>query len=187
MEAVSWIWAMRQIRREKDAAGRKLLEHLRTTDDLTVKTVFFEDTAALIGLLLAFAGVGLHLLAGSALWDGLASLLIGVLLAAVAYLLGRTKMRLLIGAQADVRLVRAVYAWLSGKSEVEQVVDLLTMLTGTDKVLLCVRVDFVDSLSAAELGGRACALTSSSVMSSLTSTRSSSSRYPGPIPRYVTG
>jgi cation diffusion facilitator family transporter len=151
MEGTSLIRAMHQIRREQDETGRTLLEHLRTTDDPTVKTVFFEDTAALLGLLLAFAGVGLHLLTGSALWDGLASLLIGLLLVTVAYLLGRTNMRLLIGAQADEHLVRAVYARLSAKPEVVQVVDLLTMLTGTDKVLLCTRVDFADSLSAAEL------------------------------------
>jgi cation diffusion facilitator family transporter len=155
MEGASWIRAMRQIRREQQEAGEDLIQHLRTTDDPTVKTVFLEDTAALIGLLLAFGGVGLHLLTGSALWDGLASLLIGVLLATVAYLLGRTNMRLLIGQQADRRLVRALYARLSAAPEVEQVVDLLTMLTGTDKVLLCARVDFADSLSAAELE-RAC-------------------------------
>ncbi|MBV9160606.1 MAG: cation diffusion facilitator family transporter [Pseudonocardiales bacterium] len=155
MEGTSWIRALRQVHREQDETGQRLLEHLRTTDDPTVKTVFFEDTAALLGLLLAFAGVGLHLLTGSALWDGLASLLIGVLLAAVAYLLGRTNMRLLIGVQADARLVGAIYARLHAKPEVEQVVDLLTMLTGTDKVLLCARVDFADSLSAAELE-RAC-------------------------------
>src|SRR5262249_8497865 len=113
--------------------------------------VFFEDTAALLGLLLASAGVGLRLLTGSVLWDGLASLLIGVLLAGVAYVLGRTNMRLLIGRQADRRLVRAIYTRLNAPPEVDQVVDLLTMLTGTDKVLLCARVDFADSLSAAEL------------------------------------
>jgi cation diffusion facilitator family transporter len=151
MEGTSWSRAMRQIRRERNETGQKLFEYLRTTDDPTVKSVFLEDTAALLGLLLAFAGVGLHLLTGSALWDGLASLLIGVLLAAVAYLLGRTNMRLLIGAQADTRLVRAIYTHLKVTPEVEQVVDLLTMLTGTDKVLLCARVDFADSLSAAEL------------------------------------
>jgi cation diffusion facilitator family transporter len=155
MEGASWVRAIRQIRREKNKEGHKLLEHLRITDDPTVKTVFFEDTAALLGLLLAFAGVGLHLLTGSTLWDGLASLLIGVLLAAVAYLLGRTNMRLLIGRQADERLVRALFARLTAKPEVEQVVDLLTMLMGTDKVLLCARVDFADCLSADELE-RAC-------------------------------
>jgi cation diffusion facilitator family transporter len=155
LESASWIQAMRQIRREREETGQTLLEYLRTSDDPTVQTVFFEDTAALVGLLLAFAGVGLHLLTGAALWDGLASLLIGLLLAAVAYLLGRTNMRLLIGAQADEQLVRAIYARLSATPEVEQVVDLLTMLTGTDKVLLCARVDFADALSAAEVE-RAC-------------------------------
>jgi cation diffusion facilitator family transporter len=155
MEGVSWIQAVRQIRREQSNEGQQLLEYLRLTDDPTVKTVFLEDTAALIGLLLAFGGVGLHVLTGSALWDGLASLLIGVLLATVAYLLGRTNMRLLIGQQADRRLVRAVYARLSATPEVNQVVDLLTMLTGTDKVLLCARVDFIEPLSADEVE-RAC-------------------------------
>ena len=151
MEGTSWVRAVRQIRREQADERQRLLEYLRVTDDPTVKTVFLEDTAALIGLLLAFGGVGLHLLTGSALWDGLASLLIGVLLAAVAYLLGRTNMRLLIGQQADLRLVRAVYARLNATQEVKQVVDLLTMLTGTDRVLLCARVDFTASLSADEV------------------------------------
>jgi cation diffusion facilitator family transporter len=155
MEATSWIRAASQIRRERDAERQSLIEYLRSTDDPTVKTVFFEDTAALVGLLIAFAGVGLHLLTGSALWDGLASLLIGVLLGVVAYLLGRTNMRLLIGQQADRRLVWAIYAQLTAKPEVDQVVDLLTMLTGTDKVLLCARVDFANSLSTDELE-RAC-------------------------------
>lgn len=155
MEGTSWTRAVRQIRREQAAEGQRLVEYLRVSDDPTVKTVFFEDTAALIGLLLAFGGVGLHLLTGSALWDGLASLLIGVLLATVAYLLGRTNMRLLIGQQADRRLVRAVYARLSATPEVKQVVDLLTMLTGTDRVLLCARVDFIGPLSADEVE-RAC-------------------------------
>ncbi len=155
MEGVSWIRAVRQIRREQQAAGQTLIVHLRTTDDPTVKTVFYEDAAALIGLVLAFAGVGLHLLTGSALWDGLASLLIGILLATVAYLLGRTNMGLLIGQQADRRLVRAILTQLTAQPEIEQVVDLLTMLTGTDKVLLCARVDFASSLSADELE-RAC-------------------------------
>lgn len=155
MEGTSWVRAVRQIRREQDEENQSLIKYLRTTDDPTVKTVLFEDTAALIGLLLAFAGVGLHLLTGSALWDGLASLLIGVLLVAVAYLLGRTNMGLLIGQQADGWLVGAIYTQLAAKPEVEQVVDLLTMMTGTDQVLLCARVDFASALSADELE-RAC-------------------------------
>ncbi|MBV9061244.1 MAG: hypothetical protein JO296_13345 [Pseudonocardiales bacterium] len=58
-------------------------------------------------------------------------------------LLGRTNMRLLIGQQADRRLVRAIYARLGAAPEVQQVVDLPTMLTGTDKVLVCARAPSV--------------------------------------------
>jgi divalent metal cation (Fe/Co/Zn/Cd) transporter len=64
-------------------------------------------------------------------------------------------MVLLIGRQADARMVRAIAARIAEQPEVDTVVDLLTMLTGTDKVLLCARVDFVDAYSAGDLE-RAC-------------------------------
>ncbi|MBO0848741.1 MAG: cation transporter, partial [Pseudonocardia sp.] len=125
------------------------------SDDPTVKTVLYEDSAALVGLLLAFAGLGLSQLTGSLVWDGAASLLIGLLLVVVAYLLVRTSMNLLIGRQADMRLVHAIRQRLAGQPEVDAVVDLLTMLTGTDRVLVCARLDFDDAVTTAELE-RAC-------------------------------
>ncbi|WP_344872766.1 cation diffusion facilitator family transporter [Allokutzneria multivorans] len=155
MELVSWTQAVRQVRKDAKEDERSFTEYLRVSDDPTVKTVFLEDTAALIGLLIAFAGVGLHDITGSSVWDGVASLLIGVLLVVVAYILGRSNKALLIGRQADVRLVREVHNRLLAQPEVEAVVDLLTMLTGTDQVLVCARVDFEDTLTAAELE-RAC-------------------------------
>ncbi|RKT51669.1 cation diffusion facilitator family transporter [Saccharothrix australiensis] len=155
LESVSWAQAVRQVRRESRAEGRSVLAYLRVSDDPTVKTVFFEDSAALVGLLLAFGGLGLHHLTGSSVWDGVASLLIGVLLAVAAYVLAGTNRGLLIGRQADPKLVRAVWEHLRGVPEVEQVVDLLTMAVGTDRVLLCVRLDFDDALSAGDLE-RAC-------------------------------
>ncbi|GAA1268498.1 cation diffusion facilitator family transporter [Saccharothrix xinjiangensis] len=155
LESVSWAQAVRQVRRGARAEERSFLEFLRVSDDPTVKTVLLEDSAALVGLLVAFGGLGLHHLTGSSLWDGLASLLIGVLLAVVAFTLASTNRGLLIGRQADPHLVRAVWAELRDEPEVEQVVDLLTMAVGTDRVLLCARLDFDDSLSAAELE-RAC-------------------------------
>jgi cation diffusion facilitator family transporter len=151
LEATSWTQAVRQVRKEAVEEGRSFIEHLRMMDDPTPKTVFYEDTAALIGLLLAFAGVGLHELTGSTAPDGIASLLIGTLLAGVAYILGYTNRGLLIGRQADPRMVRAIRERLTGEAEVDEVVDVLTMLTGADSVLLCVRIDFDDALSAAEL------------------------------------
>ncbi len=155
IEGTSWVRALRQTRDEANQEGRRLLASLRTTDDPTVKTVLLEDSAALVGLLLAFAGVLLHQLTGLALFDGLASLLIGVLLTLVAWILGRTNKNLLIGAQADPHLVTAVRERLTAAPEVDQVVDLLTMLVGTDRVLVCARVDFNDGLDSAGLE-RAC-------------------------------
>ncbi|MBW4715597.1 cation diffusion facilitator family transporter [Saccharothrix obliqua] len=155
LESVSWTQAVRQVRRESRAEGRSVLAYLRVSDDPTVKTVFFEDSAALVGLLLAFGGLGLHHLTGRSVWDGVASLLIGVLLAVAAFVLAGTNRGLLIGRQADPKLVHAVWEHLRAEPEVEQVVDLLTMAVGTDRVLLCVRLDFDDSLHAAELE-RAC-------------------------------
>lgn len=148
LEGVSWLQAVRQVRKEARAHDQTFRQFLRTTDDPTVKTVFFEDSAALIGLLLALGGVGLHQITGSGFFDGLASLLIGVLLSGVAYILGATNKGLLIGRQADARLVYAVRDHLRARPEVEQVLDLLTMMLGTDRVLVCARLDFDDSLRA---------------------------------------
>jgi cation diffusion facilitator family transporter len=155
LEGISWTQAVRQTVRESKAENRSIMEYLRRSDDPTSKTVLFEDSAALVGLLVAFVGIGLHQLTGSSLYDGIASVVIGLLLAFVAYLLGSTNRGLLIGRQADPVLVRAIGQRLRQAPEVEVVVDLLTMTTGTDSVLLCARLDFDDELGAADLE-RAC-------------------------------
>ncbi len=151
LEGVSLLRAVTQVRAEAAAENRGLREYLNLSDDPTVKTVFFEDSAALVGLLLAFGGLALHDVTGSAVWDGLASVLIGVLLAFVAYLLGRTNRGLLIGRQADPVMVRRIRGFLTAVPEVDVVVDVLTMVTGTDQVLLCARIDFADGLSSGDL------------------------------------
>jgi cation diffusion facilitator family transporter len=155
LESISLTQAIRQVRAEQAKDDLPLWLYLRRSDDPTVKTVLYEDSAALVGLTLAFGGLGLTQLTGNPMWDGIASLLIGVLLVLVAYLLGSTNMNLLIGRQADPRLVYAIRDRLAAQPEVEVVVDLLTMLTGTDRVLVCARLDFVDTVTTADLE-RAC-------------------------------
>lgn len=151
LEAVSWRRAVQQVRAEAAAENRTVRRYLQLIDDPTVKTVFFEDSAALVGILLAFGGLALHDVTGVAFWDGLASVLIGVLLAGVAYLLGRTNQGLLIGRQADPAIVRGARELLAEVPEVEVVVDLLTMVTGTDRILLCARLDFAENLTSTDL------------------------------------
>jgi cation diffusion facilitator family transporter len=147
-EGISWLRALRQMRGEAAAQDRSLRQHVRASKDPTVKTVLAEDSAALVGILLAAAGVGLHHVTGDARWDGYAAIAIGVLLAFVAFVLGRDNSDLLIGETAEPALVVDVYDRLCAKDEVTGVVELLTMHLGPEQVLLAVRVDLVDSLTA---------------------------------------
>lgn len=148
LEGTSLARATRQVRRERRREEQDLRTFVRRTDDPTVTTVLFEDSAAIVGLLLAFAGLGLTHLTGSPVWDGAASLAIGVLLIVVAYGLGRINLDLLVGRQADPRFVRGISERIGAQPEVEAVVDLITMLIGADRVLLCARLDFVDGIDS---------------------------------------
>ncbi|MBV9593449.1 MAG: cation diffusion facilitator family transporter [Actinobacteria bacterium] len=151
LEGVSFAQAARRLRAASGRGGRSVRDYLRVPDDPTVNSVAVEDSSALIGILIAGAGVALHQITGSAVWDGVASVLIGLLLLGAAVLLARACEGLLIGQQADPRLVREIERQLESHAEIEDVVDLLTMMTGVSRVLVCARVDFVDDVSAGEL------------------------------------
>lgn len=105
LEGLSWRTARRQLRAEAAARHLDLGEYLVTSSDPTPAAVFLEDSAALVGIALALAALVLHITTGSAVWDGAASLLIGLLLIVVAYLLMRRNGALLIdeAAPADIR------------------------------------------------------------------------------------
>lgn len=92
-EATSWSRAVRTLALTKGDKG--WIEHLRTTTDTSTKTVLEEDTADISGNGLAGLGISLHLLTGSMIWDGIASVTIGVLLTVMAYELGSHNVRLL--------------------------------------------------------------------------------------------
>jgi cation diffusion facilitator family transporter len=151
LEGTSLRQAANQMKRETARTRRTVFAYLRTPRDPTVNSVLLEDSAAIIGLAIAAVGVALHQLTGSAVYDGCASLAIGGLLLVVAGVLGRACADLLIGKQADPRLVRRIEAFLEKQPEVDDLVDVLTMVVGTDSILLCTRVDFVNTLTAGDL------------------------------------
>jgi cation diffusion facilitator family transporter len=151
LEGISLRQAAGQMRKETRRTNRSLRAYLLVPRDPTVNSVLLEDSAAIVGIVLATIGVGLHQLTGNPVWDGAASLAIGVLLLGVSLLLARACEALLVGRQADPRLLHQVVKFLEDREEVLDVVDLLTMVVGVDRVLLCSRVDFVDRLSAADL------------------------------------
>ena len=145
LEGTSWVRAFVQARRESPEG---VVDHVRRSPDLTFKAALFEDTAAMIGLVLAAAGLTLREITGSHLWDGLASILIGVLLIVVAYVLGRDSKALIIGRAADPDLQLQIRREIEATRGVDGVDELLTMHFGPDDLLVAARVHFSDDISA---------------------------------------
>ena len=151
LEGSSFVRAVRHTREEADHRRRSAGSYIRDPDDPTIKSVVLEDSAALIGIVIATVGVALHQLTGNSVWDGIASLMIGGLLVVAAFLLAQTCKGLLVGKQADDRLLRAIERALEEQPEIIDVVDIVTMMVGTDRILVGARVDFADEYSSAQL------------------------------------
>jgi cation diffusion facilitator family transporter len=150
-EGTSWVKAVLQLRREAGHRRVGVFHHVFTTPDPTVKTVAFEDTAALLGILLAATGITLHAVTGNGAWDGVASILIGLLLVAVAISLGSSSKHDLIG-EAIPEADREGLTQVINESEgVDVVVELLTMQLGPDDVLVAARVDVDDTRTGGDL------------------------------------
>ncbi len=150
-DGVSWLRAVHQLRGGADEADRSLLEHVRITSDPTARTVAFEDTAALLGVMLAAGGLTLHHFTGGAFWDGAASVAIGLLLVGVAYALGRQNMRGLLGEAVPERTRDEIGRAILESRGIDSLVELLTMRMSPDEVLVAARVDLDDEASVAEL------------------------------------
>jgi cation diffusion facilitator family transporter len=150
-EGASLLRAVWQVRGDARHAGVGLRTYLRNSNDTTVRTVLFEDSAAVTGVVLALVGVALHNLTGERMWEGLASIAIGLLLVVVAYTLGRDNKGLLIGEAARPEQRELLRDVIVGHPEVEEVLELLTMHLGPNALLVAVRLDLQDDLSAAEV------------------------------------
>lgn len=140
--------AVYQVRREAARRDRSMREQVRRSRDTTVRTALFEDVTALIGLLVAAAGLTLRELTGSAVWDGAASIAIGLLLVAVAYSLGRTSMHMLIGQAAEPEEQRLIKREIEATPGIDRVLELLTMQLGPDDLIVGAKVAFTDDISA---------------------------------------
>jgi divalent metal cation (Fe/Co/Zn/Cd) transporter len=122
---------------------------VRLTSDTALKAVLFEDAAALVGLLIAGGGLLGAQLSGSTAWDGAASVAIGLLLLCVAVTLIQANLSLLIGRAAPPGIETGIRAVLLAQPEVEDVVELLTMMIGPGHILVAAKIDFRDEASAA--------------------------------------
>jgi cation diffusion facilitator family transporter len=145
-EGSSLMVGFRQFR--KEAHGRPLWRTLRNSKDPTIFSVVMEDSAALIGIGIAFAGIWLAARFHTSFYDGLASILIGLLLTAVAGVLARESKGLLVGEAMDPGEVDELVRIVKSCQGVEQARRPLTMYFGPDRVLLAIDVQFEPGLSA---------------------------------------
>ena len=117
-----------------------------------VFAVMYEDGAALLGLAVAFIGIALDTVFNTSIFDAIASLTIGAILAVVAVLLASEARGLLIGERATSGLIRQVRALASSDPAIDEIVAVLTMQLAPREVLLILTVRFRCGVSLAELG-----------------------------------
>jgi divalent metal cation (Fe/Co/Zn/Cd) transporter len=130
LDGTSWRTAYRQLRGESRGRGLSLATYLRRSSDPTATTVFFEDTAGIIGVLLAATGLALHQVTGSAVPDAAASFAIGALLIVVALRLAQRDRELLTNQSAPPVIVDGVRRLLSGEPGVSGVPRLEVLIVG---------------------------------------------------------
>ncbi|HEY0428873.1 MAG TPA: cation diffusion facilitator family transporter [Pyrinomonadaceae bacterium] len=155
LEAISIGIALNQEIGEAHHEGLSLGEYLKESKDPTAKTVIFEDSAALLGIIIAMTGLLLgqyHIPpAGGQLWDGIASISIGVVLAIVAFSLARSSRGLLLGEAATRKSVNAIRKAVKSHPNVNEVIELLTMHLAPKQILVNAHVNLKSDLTNAEI------------------------------------
>jgi len=126
---------------------------IRSSKDAPTLVVLLENTGALVGLGLAAAGLGLSLITVNPFWDGMASVLIGLVLGCLAVILLFEAKGLLIGESADPRLVAAIARSAAAHAGVVKVHEVLTLHAAPEMVTAIISADFDDTISARAVEG----------------------------------
>jgi len=148
LEGFSFVTAMKESRALKgDASWWRFIRQSRTPE---LPVVLLEDTGALIGLVFALAGVGLSVLTGDPVWDGVGTVMIGVLLGIIAVILIVEMKSLLIGEGATDRELDSIVAALGG-GRVERVIHIRTQYLGPDELLVAAKLALAPKLELAEV------------------------------------
>jgi cation diffusion facilitator family transporter len=143
LEGSSFFQASRQVHGESQRFGLHPLRFVDQTSNPTLRAVFFEDSAALAGILLAGAGIGLHQLTGNAVWDGIGSIAVGILLGFVAVYLMRRNMQYLIGEGLTDDLRSRVVRRILEHRDIDKVTYLHVEFVGPRRLFVGAAVDLV--------------------------------------------
>lgn len=154
---IAWYFAWKEFRRVK--GGRGYFEAVQQGKNPTTFVVLFEDSAALLGLFVAILGIGLSQWTGMPVFDGIASIIIGLILGTTATWLAYETKGLLIGESADPLTMQEIKNTLSSFKGIKAVNETLTLHMGPDFILLTTSVDFQDNLSSQDVEDTTVALT----------------------------
>jgi cation diffusion facilitator family transporter len=148
-EGAVWLIAFREFR--KDEGQWPLLGAVHRSKDPTVFTVLFEDTAALLGLVAALLGIALGQALDLPVLDGVASLVIGLILAVTAAFLAYECQSLLTGEGVDPEVRASICAIATSEPGVVRLNEVLTMHFGPQDVLVALSLDFEDTIPAGQV------------------------------------
>jgi len=157
-EGVAWYFAFKEFTKVK---GKwTYLQAIKHTKDPSIFIVLFEDSAAMLGLLVAFIGIALAQYTGIAIFDSIASILIGMILLGTSIWLAYETKGLLIGESANKEVVSRIKRTLIKSSLVEHINEVLTMHMGPEYILANISVDFRNSATAQDIEDTVSQLTS---------------------------
>lgn len=145
-EGMAWYFALREFSRAKGKWG--YIEAVQRAKDPSVFVVLFEDSAAMLGLIVAFLGVLLTQYTGILYFDAIASIIIGLILVGTSVWLAYETKSLLIGESANSDIVKDIRVILKDNSAIDHVNEVLTMHMGPEFILVNISADFDDALSA---------------------------------------
>lgn len=146
-----WAWTVAWIEFKRGIGKNGLWQSVRLSKDPTIFTILFEDTAAVLGLIVALVGIFFAQYLGIPELDGIASVVIAMILAGVAVLLAIECKGLLIGESADPLVQSGIEAIIGREARIEAVNELLTMHLGPHDILVNLSLDFNDTLTSAEV------------------------------------
>lgn len=139
-DGVSWLQSVRQAKRQAREYGLSVWRYLIRASDPVVRAIVVEDSAALIGLVIAAGGLVLSQITGSNQPDAIASLLIGILLAVTAFGVARPLADFLIGRSLPREQVGELHALISDDPAIKEVLTLRAVYTGPEEVMIFAKV-----------------------------------------------
>jgi cation diffusion facilitator family transporter len=154
LEGISFLQAFRQVRGQAGELDHSVLRHALDTSDPTLRAVFAEDSAALVGIVIAATGIGLHQLTGSPVFDAIGSILVGVLLAVVAFVLIDRNRRFLVGMEVAPSIRDYVRGRIDAMAGVSSVGYLHVEFVGPRRVFIVASVDLVGDESESTVADR---------------------------------